>query len=192
MAVNLAPSLVNGVNVENLGKTLNAVKENPRLGGYTFYGETTWKGGALSETQVKRYVHSEEGSARKETSFTLPVDEPVGLLGGNSAANPVEHILAGLASCLVIGISYNAAARGIELEDLQVHLEGDINLEGFLGLNEKVRPGYQSIQLNYLIKSKTPKEEIQSLIDHVEKTSPVLDIVGNPVPLKRNLDYSRE
>ena len=135
---------VNGVNVETLVKTIEAVKSNPQLGDYTFFGETHWKGGAYSETSIKRYHHVDNGPAEKRTVFSIPVDEPTGLLGSNRAANPVEHILAGLASCLSIGISYNAAARGINLKDLRVLLEGQIDLQGFLGLKEEVRPGYRN------------------------------------------------
>lgn len=188
MADNVKVKGVNGVDVDQLIQTIGAVKDNPRLGGYTFFGETHWRGGAFSETKIQRY-HSVNGAeAQARTDFIIPVDEPRGLLGKNQAANPVEHILAGLASCLVIGISYNAAARGIELEELKVNLQGNINLEGFLGLKEEVRPGYESIKLEYTVRSSASKEDVDALISHVEKTSPVLDIVSNPVPVERSLD----
>lgn len=181
---------INGVNVEQLVETVGAVQQNARLGRYTFFGATTWKGGAYSETEIQRFFSRPDKEAEKRTVFSIPVDEPEGLLGGNRAANPVEHILAGLASCLVIGISYNAAARGITLQELAINLEGDINLEGFLGLKEEVRPGYQNLRLQYQIQSDASEEEIESLIQHVEKTSPVLDIVENPVPVERQLQHN--
>lgn len=58
-------------------------------------------------------------------------------------------------------------------------------------MNEEVRPGYQKIQLEYLVDSLASEQEIQSLIEHVERTSPVLDIIGNPVPVERSLSVTK-
>ena len=52
----------------------------------------------------------------------------------------------------------------------------------FLGLSEEVRPGYEGIRLTYRVKSDAPREKIEELCRYVQKTSPVLDIVRNPVP----------
>jgi len=50
-----------------------------------------------------------------------------------------------------------------------------------------VRPGYQNITVNYQVKSDAPREKIEALCDYVQKTSPVLDILRNPVPVTINL-----
>lgn len=191
MSTAVSKAIVNGVDVQRLGDILGAVKDNPPSAGFDFYGEARWNGGAYSETEIKRIKGKNAGEAESVTAFRIPVDEPEALLGTNRAANPVEHILAGLASCLVVGISYNAAARGIVLDDLKVKLEGNLNLEGFLGLREDVRPGYQQIKLEYWVDSKASEKDIEALIAHVEKTSPVLDIIANPVPVKRTLALAR-
>jgi len=111
----------------------------------------------------------------------LDGDEPFVLLGTNKGPNAVELILASLASCLSVGIVYNAAARGIEIKSLGINIEGDIDLQGFLGLSESVRPGYQDIRINCKIESDTPKDKLKELCEHVQKTSPVLDIIANKV-----------
>jgi uncharacterized OsmC-like protein len=93
-----------------------------------------------------------------------------------------------LASCLAVGFVYNAATQGIRVEKLDFTLEGDIDLHGFLGLSDKVRPGYQNIRLTYRVKSNAPRSKIEALCDYVQKTSPVLDIIRNPVPVAVTLE----
>lgn len=105
------------------------------------------------------------------------------LLGGNAGPNAVEAILHALASCLAVGFVYNAAAQGITVESLNFDLEGDLDLQAFLGLSEDVRPGFENIRLTYRVKSDAPREKIEALCDYVQRTSPVLDMLRNPVPV---------
>jgi uncharacterized OsmC-like protein len=92
-----------------------------------------------------------------------------------------------LASCLAVGFIYNAAAQGVHVESLSFDLEGELDLRAFLGLSEAVRPGYESIRLAYQVKSDAPREKIVELCNYVQKTSPVLDIIRNPVPVTVSL-----
>jgi uncharacterized OsmC-like protein len=115
-------------------------------------------------------------------------DEPPVLLGSNAGANAVEAVLHALASCLAVGFIYNAAAQGINVESLSFNLEGDLDLRAFLGLSEDVRPGYSDIRLTYRVKSDAPREKIVELCDYVQKTSPVLDMLRNPVPITVTLE----
>ena len=114
-------------------------------------------------------------------------DEPPVLLGENTAANAVEAVLHALASCLAVGFVYNAAAQGIKIDSLEFELEGDLDLHAFLGLSDQVRPGYENIRLSYRVKSDAPREKIVALCEYVQKTSPVLDIIRNPVPVSISL-----
>jgi hypothetical protein len=72
---------------------------------------------------------------------------------------------------------------GVHVESLTFRLEGDLDLHAFLGLSEKTRPGYENIKLTYRIKSDAPRAKIVELCNYVQKTSPVLDIIRNPVPV---------
>ena len=89
---------------------------------------------------------------------------------------------------MAVGFAYNAAARGIQVEELSFHIDGDIDLHGFLGLSEKVRPGYQNIRVTCRVKSDASHEKLVELCEHVQNTSPVLDIVRNPVAVSVTLD----
>jgi uncharacterized OsmC-like protein len=181
-------TLVNGVNVDQLVGTINAIKANPDLARFKFRAETEWVDGGHSRTEIQSFYGAGQEDATRSRPFVLEGDEPPVLLGANVGPNAVEAVLHALASCLSVGFIYNAAAQGIKVEALDFRLEGNIDLHGFLGLSDKVRPGYEGIRLSYRVKSNAPREKIEELCDYVQKTSPVLDIIRNPVPVTVELE----
>ncbi len=167
----------NGVDVDALVATVKAIKADPTKAIFEFHARTEWQGGARSRIKIR--------------GFTLECDEPPALLGSNTAANPVEMVLAALGSCLAVGFSYGAAIQGIDLESMELEVSGDLDLQGFLGISKDVRPGYQNIQVTCRLKSSAPREKIKELFEHVIDTSPVTDIIRNPVPLTISLEEPR-
>jgi uncharacterized OsmC-like protein len=172
---------INGVNVEQLVGTINAIQANPDLAKFKFRSETEWVNGGHSRTRIQSFY----GAGREDDSRSKPLilegDEPPVLLGENAGPNAVEVILHALASCLAVGFVYNAAARGIRVDGLDFSLEGDLDLRAFLGLSDQVRPGYQNIRVVYRVKSDAPRQQLEDLCEYVQKTSPVLDIIRNQV-----------
>ena len=182
-----APTLRNGVNVDQLVGTVQAIQGDPELARFRFRASTTWPGGGSSRTAIQGFYGAGAEDTSRAGPFVIEGDEPPVLLGSNRAPNAVELVLAGLASCLAVGVAYNAAARGITIDALSFDLEGDIDLHGFLGLSESVRAGYQDVRLTCRVRSDAPREQVEALWAHVQKTSPVLDIVRNPVPVRLEL-----
>jgi uncharacterized OsmC-like protein len=178
---------MNGVNVDQLMETIDHIQENPDLARFQFRAYNEWIDGAHSRTTIESFYGAGQEDTSRSRPFTLEGDEPPVLLGENTAPNAVETVLHALASCLAVGIVYNAAAQGINIESLSFDMEGDLDLRAFLGLSEEVRPGYNNIEVKYRVNSDAPREKIQELCDYVQKTSPVLDIVRNPVPVKVTL-----
>jgi uncharacterized OsmC-like protein len=181
-------TLVNGVNVDQLIGTINAIKENPDLARFEFRAETEWIDGGHCRTRIQSFHGAGQEDQSRSRPFVMEGDEPPVLLGTNEAPNAVEAVLHALASCLSVGFIYNAAAQGIRVDSLKFKLEGDLDLRAFLGLTEQVRPGYQNIRLTYRVKSDAPREKLEALCDYVQKTSPVLDIIRNPVPVSISLE----
>lgn len=181
-----ATQTTNGVDVTRLIATIDAIKETPALARFQFRSESRWEGGARSTTTIDTFygAGSEHPHAR---THTLRGDEPDVLLGDDTAPNAVETLLASLASCLAVGYAYNAATRGIEIEELTFQVEGDLDLRAFLGLPNGSRPGYEAIRVNYQVKSPASREQLVELCDYVQRTSPVLDIITNRVPVSVNL-----
>jgi uncharacterized OsmC-like protein len=183
-----ASTLVNGVNVEQLVGTINAIKADPAIARFRFRAETEWVDGGHSRTTIQSFHGAKQEDTSRSKPFVLEGDEPPVLLGHNAGPNAVEAVLHALASCLSVGFVYNAAAQGIRVDSLSFRLEGDLDLHGFLGLSDTVRPGYEGIRLSYRVKSDAPREKIEELFAYVQKTSPVLDIVRNPIPVSVRLE----
>lgn len=184
--------IINGIDVDKMTSTIEAVKKDHKLANFKFRTNTEWIDGGYSKTKIQSfYGAGAEDDSRKE-SFIIETDEPQILLGTNKGPNAVEMVLTALASCLSVGFIYNAAARGIEIKSLKFSLEGDIDLHRFLGLSGiwgiETRPGYESIKINYKVESDASKEELEKLCEYVQNTSPVLDIIANKVPITINME----
>ena len=106
--------------------------------------------------------------------FELHADEPPILAGEDQGANPVEHLLNALASCVTTSIVAHAAVRGIHIEELESELEGDIDLRGFLGLDPNVPKGYTNIRVKF--KVKTDAENLERL-KRLAEFSPVYNTI---------------
>jgi uncharacterized OsmC-like protein len=173
----------NGVNLEALIGTVTAVKSDPSLARFRFRAHNRWVAGAHSKTTIQGFYGTGKEDSSRKNPFVLEGDEPPVLLGGDAGPNAVEAVLHALASCLVVGFVYNAAARGIGIDSMELDLEGDLDLQGFLGLSKSVRPGYEGIRVICRVKSSATDAELQDLWTTSQEISPVLDIVRNPVPV---------
>jgi len=171
----------NGVNVEQLLGTIEAVKGDPEIANFQFRAETEWVNGGHCRTKIQNFYGAKTEDTSRTEPFILEGDEPPVLIGSNIAPNAVEAVLHALGSCLVVGFVYNASAQGIKINSFNLSLEGDLDLHGFLGLSETTRAGYKNISVRYSVDSDAPKEKLVELCDYVQKTSPVLDIIRNPV-----------
>ena len=178
-------NILNGIDIDRLVETINAIKQNPSLAHFKFRSETEWINGGHSKTTIQGFRGADQEDISREQPFIIEGDEPPILLGENKGPNAVELILASLASCLSVGFVYNAAARGIKIESLRFKVEGDLDLHAFLGLSGvwgiDTRPGYEKIIISYKVKSDASIEKLEELCEYVKKTSPVLDIVCNKV-----------
>lgn len=174
---------INGVDVDQLMETVDAIEEDTDLATFRFRARTEWVDGALSRTQIQDFYGAGQEDTSRSEPLVLEGDEPPVLLGTNQAPNAVEAVLHALASCLSVGFIYNAAAQGIEVESLDLELEGELDLRAFLGLSEEVRPGYQGITVNYRVEADAPPEKLDELCEYTQRTSPVQDIITNPVPV---------
>ena len=116
--------------------------------------------------------------------FKFIIDEPEEMGGTNTGMNPVEALLCALGSCQSIVAFSFAEANGINLEDFHVELEGDLDPNGFMGLNENVRNGYQEIRYSMHFKSDASQEELEKFANFIESKCPVGDCLQNGVPMK--------
>jgi uncharacterized OsmC-like protein len=79
-------------------------------------------------------------------------------------------------------------AQGIKIEEVESTLSGDLDLHGFLGMDESVRNGYEKIDVNFKIKSDAPEEKLVELVELAQKRSPVFDIISHPTPIQVRME----
>lgn len=173
---------VNGVPVEDLTNTIAAIKATPSIAKFNFRIRNQWVDSSHNISTVDEFYGAGQEQTRAR-SFVLEADEPPVLLGHDTSANPVEHLLHALASCLTTSMVYHAAARGIEIEEIESTLEGDIDLHGFLELDKNVRQGFQGIRVKFKIKADVPDSQLQELGQLGSGHSPVFDSLSNGVPI---------
>ena len=176
--------IINGVNVERLGETVKAIQQNPKLASSQFRATNRWINGGHNRSSIQGFYAAGQEDTTRSKPFVLDADEPPVLLGEDHGANPVEFVLHALAACLTTGLVYHAAARGIRVESVESQLEGDLDLQGFLGLSDKVRRGFKEIRAQFKVKSDATAEQLKELT----RFSPVHDIVTNPVPVSISVE----
>ncbi len=174
---------INGVNVDQLIETIGAIQGNPELGRFQFRATTEWQNGGHSVSKIQGFYGAGQEDTTRPEPFVVHGDEPGVLLGADAGPNAVEAVLHALTSCLSVGLAYNAAAQGITINKLEFDIQGDLDLRGFLGLSQNVRPGYEGIHIECRMDCDASAEKIEELWAHVKNTSPLLDIITRPVPV---------
>jgi len=172
----------NGVDTATLFATINAVKEQRDLARFQFRATNTWMSGTHSRSSISSFYGAGQEMAHV-TTFDFDADHPVVLTGKDNGPTPVEFMLVGLAGCLTAGLANIAAARGVTLHSVESTVEGDIDLQGILGLSREVRNGYQQIRVSFRIDADASPEKIRELVAQSQARSAVFDIITNQVPV---------
>jgi uncharacterized OsmC-like protein len=180
-------NVVNGVNVDELFGTIDAVKDAPVIATFKFRANNEWMDGGHNQTTINNFYGTQQEHERKEP-FVLDADEPPILLGNDKGPNPVEYALTALAACVTTSIVYHAAARGVRIRSMESRLEGDIDLQGFLGLREDVPRGYKEIRMFVNIDADVPPEKLEEIVKLGPTYSPVFDTITRAVPVSVQLE----
>ena len=136
--------------------------------------------GTYSQATVNNYFGlGEEQSHKTETTFEA--DHPEIFASEDRGITPIEYLLVGLASCLTAGIASVAQNRGIQLRSVESKLEGQMDIQGILGMDSDVRNGYDDIKVTFEIDADASKEDIEAIVAQSQKRSAVYDALTNPV-----------
>src|SRR6476661_8745483 len=175
------PTVVNGINVDDLFALIEGVKRDPTKSKTNWRVTTTWQGQARSRAQVEDFGI---GGTRVPRRFSIDIDEPLELGGTNRFANPQEHLLAALNACMMVGYVAQCAVHGITLESLAIETDGEIDLRGFLGIDPAVPQGYENLSYTVRIKGDGTKEQFTEVHEAVMATSPNFYNMSRAVALK--------
>jgi uncharacterized OsmC-like protein len=168
----------NGVDVPTLFATLDVVKGAPQAAQFQFRATNRWVRGTHSRTTIHGFFGTGQELAH-EREFVHDADHPKVLVGEDNGTVPVEYLLVGLTSCLTAGIANIASARGIDLHRVESTIEGDIDLNGILGLSDDVRNGYRQMRVHFTIEGDAPGAVLREIVQQSRRRSAVYDVLTN-------------
>lgn len=175
---------LNGLDIDAAMATIEAIKSDPAIAKFQFRARNRWINGGENRSTIKDFYGAMQEDASREKAWEFTNGEPPVLLGKNEGANPVEFLLHALAGCVTTTFVLHAMARGIRIDALSTELEGDIDLQGLLGLNEAVTPGYREIRIRMHVDADCSEEELADLMAFAEAHSPVCNTISRPVPVR--------
>lgn len=180
------PKPLNGVDTPKLFATIGAVKAQPELAKFQFRAINRWHSGTCSETHIESFSGA-GGEHHHLTNISYTADHPAVLCGEDRGPTPVELLLHALASCLTAGVANIAAARGVTLHSVKAEVEGDIDLQGLLGISDAVRNGYQRIAVRFDLQGDAPREKLAEILEQSRRRSAVFDVITGQVPVEISL-----
>jgi uncharacterized OsmC-like protein len=176
------PMPLNGVDTPRLFATIGAVADQRDLARFQFRATGQWLNGTHMRSTMSGFAGAGGEHAHK-AGYTAESDHPAVLCGEDNGPTPVEYVLHALAACLTAGIANIAAARGVTLHAIESNVEGDIDLQGILGLSDKVRNGFQAIRVGFRVEGDAPAEKLQQIVAQSVARSAVFDLLTNGVPI---------
>lgn len=173
----------NGLNIEQMVQTVDAIKNTPSLGEFEFRASNQWINGGENRSTIQGFYGAGQEDKSRSEPFILTNGEPPILLGSNEGANPVEFLLHALAGCVTTTTVLHATARGIQINKISTELVGNIDVNGLLALDENANVGYESITIKMDIEADCSDEELEELLAFAKDHSPVCNTVCKPVPV---------
>jgi len=183
MTATTTETVRNGVDTTALFGTLDALEAQPELARFQFRARNRWLGGAHNRSEIKDfYAACGEDTTRAEP-FTLDAGEPAILIGTDTGPNPAEYLLHALAACVTTSLVFSAAARGVRLTSVESTLEGDMDVQGAMGLSDEYRNGFERIRMTIQIAGDAPEETLRKVVQRGTDRSVVFDSITNGVPV---------
>jgi uncharacterized OsmC-like protein len=179
----------NGVDTATLFATIDAVKGNNDIAKFQFRATNKWINGTHNQSTIHGFFGAMQEMEHQQ-AFTFDADHPAVLVGKDNAPTPVEFLLHAIAACLTAGIANIAAARGVNLTEVESTVEGDIDLLGILGLSSDDRParnGYEQIRVSFKLRGDDPAK-LRRVVEQSRQRSAVYDVLTNGVPVSIDVD----
>lgn len=177
------PAVLNGLDVNAAVATIAAIKADKSLARFQFRARNTWVNGGENRSVIRDFYGAGQEDTSRTSSFEFTNGEPPVLLGNNEGANPVEFLLHALAGCVTTTFVLHAMARGVAIKELSTQLEGDLDLQGLLGLDDSISPGYEQIRIKMHVKADCSDAALDDLLAYAQQHSPVCNTVCRPVPV---------
>jgi uncharacterized OsmC-like protein len=179
----------NDVNVEKVRATDAAVRQNPGLEKIVVKAKSTWCRGTMTQVTLSEWYAGGNRMTPPPRRFTIMVDEPPDLGGGDGAPFPIEVVLAALAGCVTNATATNAALFDVPIDGIEMELEAHMDARGFLGHDKSVRNGITDINYTITIQSSAPEDKVRRCKETIDRKSAVRDTLANPVNITSTFVY---
>ena len=179
MSETTAQTVSNGVNTAALLGAREALEQAPEAAKFTWRAECAWTHGTHSRSTISGFFGLGEEQSRAK-SFAVEADHPEVFAAEDQAPTPVEIVLSALASCLTAGVAAIAQHREIQLHSVRCTIEGDMDVQGILGMDADIRNGFGGIRVHFDIDADADEDDLRALVAQSQKRSAVFDIVTNP------------
>ena len=179
MSTNKKNDEFNGVNTQILNTVYNALRNQPEMAKATFSVKSEWNGG-FSVTSSSKGFRVGGQNIERNSEYKMQYDFPNQLSGEGRGLTVCEYCMGSLAACLTQTIVAHATSRDIQIDSINIDVEGDVDLRGFTGISNDIRPGAQQFRVNMNIKSSNAsKEQINELHEIGKRFSPAFDTLTN-------------
>jgi uncharacterized OsmC-like protein len=173
----------NGVDTQQLFGTLDVVRQQPELAAFTWRVRNEWLAGAHNRSTIQGFFGAGQEDTSREQAFVADAGEPAILCGTDTGPNPAEYLLHALAACLTTSLVYVAAARKVPLTRVESSLEGDMDVQGALGLDDGVPNRFSEIRVTFTVEGDAPAEKLREVVRRATDRSAVFDSVTSGVPV---------
>jgi uncharacterized OsmC-like protein len=170
----------NGLDLRVLHEAVDAIREEPEAGAITVRTRHRWDSGFAVDGYAQEFEDADGVTPR---TFRFRTDWPPEVGGDDSGASPGEVVLAALGGCVAMTYITKAAMRGIDIEDLEVSIEGRVDLRGFFEL-DPVRAGLSNVSITVRVRSTAADSDLDDLGRAVARSSAVFDTLANPVSMQ--------
>jgi uncharacterized OsmC-like protein len=171
---------INGVNTQTLSTVFSSMQSQPEIAKVAFSVKSEWNGGFSVGTTASKGFRIGGQKIERNTEYKAEYDFPVQLSGEGRGPTVCEGCMGALAACLTQTMVAHATSKGIQLEGIDIDVEGDIDMRGFTGISNDVRPGAQQFRVNVNIKSGiASKEQLDELREIGKRFSPAFDTLTN-------------
>ena len=155
---------INGIDLDVITETVRAISHDPDLGKFRFHIQNKWTEATKNCSTITSFYGAKEEIEHLQ-KFDIHADEPDILAGDDTAPNPVEHLLNSLAGCLTTSVIAHAAVRGIHIDELEAEISGNIDMRGFLGLDDDIPKGFTDINVTMTVRSDESAENLKRLAE---------------------------
>ena len=179
----------NDVNIDAMKAATQAFRDNPALARRNVKVRASWMRGTKTMVEIGEQYADGKRVTPPTRKFIVTADAPPALGGVDAGPSAPELLLAALAHCVTAGIATNAALFDVPIDALDIEMDGAIDLNAVFGLDKAARNGFSDIKYTVTIQSPASEEKVRRCKETIDRKSPVLDSLINPVNVTSTFVY---